>query len=311
MTLSAQTLNNQIVASLRQGSSDAVRNLIVFGVTPTNTIHLVDNSWNSSGVTERSAWFWSHQAPSPDAALAWWDWLDRFIGANVPIKHRATQLAILLPDALEASLGVQGGEQTLSATWERFLNWADPDRAPGWTRPIMITHLMSICSKLGNACVSGLVNLETLGFLIRQDWTLEKRQSYPQDPLSSAIQKTQIELAEVLLDMGCDPVLQNGKSILLEAWIDFMQSTEKGSADLFANVANPSILLVQKLLERGLDWNIALPNSEKTIREDAENWLAMGHKNDAMYGALAHQIEAKILNDTTKFSNKKSSMRRL
>ena len=311
MGLNAQTLNNQIVQSLRRGSADAVRNLIVFGVAPTTTIHLVveGTSWGS-GVTERSAWFWTHQAPQPDAALAWWDWLDRFM-LTVPEKHRASQLGLLLPDSLEASLHAEGGE-TLCASWERFLNWANPDKAPDWTRQIMISHLMSICSKLGNPSVNGIVALEGLGFLTRNDWSLEKRRAYPQDPLTAAIQKTQVDLVEALLDMGCDPVLQNGKSILVEAWTEFMQNTQKGSVDLFGSMSFPSIVLVQKLLERNLDWNVPLNQEKHTVKEDAENWLASGVENESVYGSLARQIEAKILGDNTPVTpSKKSSMRRL
>lgn len=303
------TLNNQIIEALRRGSREAVGALIGFGVSPTKTIDLVAPTPSGmNGVTTRSAWFWSHQSPKEDAVIAWWQLVDRHL-EDMPSDRRAGYLATLFAEALEAAIPENGN--TLMSTWEKSMEWVDDLRAPGWSRAVMMTHLASCCSKLGNASVPGLLTLEKRGLIGRSDWTKESRQRYARDPLTMATKKGQVDLVEALLDMGCDPVSQSGTPILSDVWVDFVETAEKSDQVLPGEV-EASLLLMEKLLARGLDWNVPLPDGkDKTVAQDAEGWLDLFRALPARWEGVTHQIEARILSQKTAPSSKKSPKARL
>lgn len=304
-----ETLNNQIVESLRRGLPEAVSALIAFGVRPTTTIDMVLPSGSSvPSVTSRSVWFWSHQAPKPDAVLAWWDWIDRHLESYAP-QSRAHALAVAFADGLEAALPQEGGA-TLLSTWARALEWTQKEQAPGWSRKIMMNHLASCCSKIGNPSANGLLLLEKGGFSGAVDWSNDRRQKYAQDPMTSAISKGQTMLVEVLLDMGCSPTLQNGKPILSEVWSVFIESLSKPEINLHGE-NDQAVVMVESLLARGLDWDIPLRGGAgRTVAEDAHGWLEI-LKTQPNKRTISQHIEMRLLSNTTAPASRKKRSNRL
>lgn len=304
------TLNNQIVESLRRGSREAVLALVSFGVSPTKEIDLVLASGASAqdGITTKSAWFWSHQSSSPGAVEAWWEWVDRTMH-NMKEEKRSEYLAKLFAEGVEASLPYNGN--TLWMSWEKAIAWGESGEAPGWTRQVMMAHLTSCCSKLGNACIPGLLSLELKGAIGKSDWTMKSRQKYARDPLTVAINKGQVELVETLLDMGCEPLMQSGGPIIAEVWNDFRESAEKNDSSLPGEFDAP-LILMEKLLVRDIDWNVPLvSNKEKTIAEDAEGWIDLLKALPSKWESVSHQIEARILSKNTVPSTRASLKHRL
>jgi hypothetical protein len=301
--MSAQgTLNNQIVEALRRGNRDAVAALIGFGVAPTKEIDLVSSNAPSGGVTTRSAWFWSHQSSCADAVGAWWEWMNRSLGILEP-ERRADFLAKAFAEAIEASLPENG--ETLLTSWEKSLEWTEEDRAPGWSRSVMMAHLSSCCSKLGNTCIPGFIALEGAGFINKSDWSDQSRQRYARDPLTIAVKKGQVDLVETLLDMGCSPITQTGLPILAEVWADFLETAEQSDNNL-PGECEASLLMMEKLLTRGLDWNVPLTNDkDKTVAQDAEGWIDLLKALPSRWERVTHQIEARILSQNTAPSTKK------
>lgn len=296
------TLNNQIVESLRRGNREAVTALIGFGVSPTREIDLVVASAPAGGVTTRTAWFWSHQSSCADAVSAWWEWMNRSLGVLEP-DRRASFLAKSFAEAIEAALPENGA--TLLTSWEKSLEWTENERAPGWSRHVMMTHLSSCCSKLGNSCIPGFLALETAGFISKTDWSDQNRQRYARDPLTIAVKKGQVELVETLLDMGCSPITQAGMPILSEVWADFLETAEQSDNNL-PGECEDSLLMMEKLLVRGLDWNVPLiGDKDKTVAQDAEGWIDLLKALPSRWESVTHQIEARILSQNTVSSTKK------
>ena len=288
------TFNNQIVEALRQGGGDRVAALLSFGISPEKTIDLVYYSQSSTAlVTTKSAWFWSHQSQKEDGVMVWWDWLDRHL-ETLPETRRASTLAKLFIEAMESSAPQESG-RTITATWSRAMDWTCDDRAPGWTRQMMVSYLAGASAKLGNQSVNGLHALERNMLITRSDWSSEARQRYPQDPLSSAVSKVQVELVELLLDMGCDPVLQDGRPILGEAWAAF-EAYFSVVQQQYSNEDDHSAFLVERLFARDLDWNVPSASEKgRTVAQDAEKWLDMLKVDPEKWDAVSRQIEARIL----------------
>lgn len=292
-----QTVNNKMVEKLRSGAADAVAAMLGFGLTPDESLDLVSYAGSAVTATTRSIWFWSHQAESSDGVSAWWDWLDRKIQSQAP-NQRAQTLAKMFIEAVEASLPQQNGA-TLVSTWDRALEWCDAERAPGWNRQIMMSYLASTCAKIGNPAASGLHQLERGMLVHNSDWSDEARQKYPQDPMSAAIAKGQVELVDLLLDMGCSPTLQDGRPIIVEAWLSFAQSYDSSQFQL-ASETDSSALLFERLLDRGLDWDVCLPGKkDTTVCMEAEKWLGLLKANPDRWENVSRQIEARLLSQST------------
>lgn len=292
------TFNNQIVEALRNGSRDRVDALLMFGLSPEKNIDLVNYSKSSSpAVTTRSAWFWSHQAPKEDGVMAWWDWLDRSLGTMQDAK-RAPMLGKLFLEAMEAGMPQAQGN-TVVATWSRALSWASEDRAPGWSRQMMMACLASTCAKLGNVSTHGLHALEFNGLIAKNDWSNASRRRYPQDPLSVAVSKVQVDLVELLLDMGCEPTLQDGRPLMGEAWACF-ENYFSTSQQQLSNEEDYSALLLERLLARNLDWRVpSATDKNKTVAEEAERWLDRLKVDPEKWEGVSRQIEARILMQKT------------
>ena len=302
------TLNNQIVEALRRGNREAVAALIGFGVSPTKEIDLVVPNATAGGVTTRTAWFWSHQSDCADAVEAWWEWMNRSLGMLEPDK-RADYLAKAFAEAIEAALPENGN--TLLTSWEKSLEWTEEGRAPGWARSVMMAHLASCCSKLGNTCIPGFISLEKSGFINKADWSDQSRQRYARDPLTIAVKKGQVDLVETLLDMGCSPMTQSGSPILSEVWVDFLETAEQSDQNLPGEFES-SLLMMEKLLVRGLDWNVPLPGDrDKTVAQDAEGWIDLLKALPPKWENVTHQIEARILAQNTMPSTKNTPRKRL
>lgn len=292
-----QTVNNKMVEKLRGGGGGHVAAMLEFGLTPDETLDLVSSVGTTVTATTKSIWFWSHQAESADGVSAWWDWLDRKVQSQSP-GQRAQTLARMFIEAVEASLPQKNGE-TLVATWGRALDWADEEKAPGWNRQIMMSYLASTCAKLGNPAASGLYQLERNMLVHSSDWSNAARQKYPQDPMSAAISKGQVELVDLLLDMGCSPTMQDGRPIIVEAWASFEQSYDTSELQL-PNEMDSSALLFERLIERGIDWNVSIPGSkDKTVSSEAEKWLGLLKANPEKWDGVARQIEARMLSQST------------
>lgn len=302
------TFNNQIVEALRNGSRDRVDALLMFGLSPEKNIDLVNYSKSSSpAVTTRSAWFWSHQAPKEDGVMAWWDWLDRSL-STMPEAKRAAMIGKLFLEAMEAGTPQAGGN-TVVATWARALSWANDDRAPGWSRQMMMACLASTCAKLGNASTNGLHALELNGLIAKNDWSTASRLRYPQDPLSVAVSKVQVDLVELLLDMGCEPILQDGRPLMGEAWACF-ENYFSTSQQQLSNEEDYSALLLERLLARNLDWEVPSASDKKrTVAQEAEQWLDRLKVDPEKWDGVGRQIEARILSQKTEMEPSTSTVK--
>jgi hypothetical protein len=292
-TQSPLVLNNMIVDQLRSGDPGAVDALIKFGLRPDLMIDQVDvSSGSSANSTRRSAWFWSHQAPTDGAVAQWWKLLDRQLASSSPFE-RMSILGQRFEEACEAGLE-QPNIDTLALTWSKSLLWAGKD---GWSRNTMMAYLTMSASRLGGSAASGLRGLANAGLINPDDWTVAARRSYSSDPLSVAVNHDQCELAETMLDLGCSPVSQDGLSLLTIAWSRLRQEVDKSDiqVDGMASPAN----MVEFLLNHGLDWNVpSAVGSSMSIAEDAVRILPFlaTRKN---WEKLAHQIERTSLEENT------------
>lgn len=289
--LTPLVLNNMIVERLRSGSADAVRSLKDFGVRPHMVIDDVDLRQGTQ-VQRRSAWYWAHQAKIADGVEVMWGMLDNQLRG----LDDAARMGVLSERLEEACLaGLPRAEvAALELTWGRTAGWA---RECGWSRPFMMAYLTRAACQLGDDAVPGLRSLSDGGCLTRPDWDFSARQTYGSDPLTHAIEKDCQHLTMLMLDLGCDPVTQDGTPILTVAWSRLREEIKK--TDIHVDGMASAFTVVDALLNRDINWRVpAQVGNTRTVAEDAAT-LVTFLSSKPHWRHMAHQIERRMLDENT------------
>lgn len=285
-------INNMIAERLRSGSAQAVRGLRDFGIRPHMQVDDVSLSSGSGSIVRRhSAWFWSHQAPVADGIQVMWEMLDHQLQSSTH-EERMRLLSERLREACQSSLSC-GAIVPLEETWIRVSDWVLKE---GHGRSFMVACLTGAVCALGDAAVSGLQALSDAGCVTRSDWSFRARQAYADDPLSSAMKSNMSRLAMLMLDLGCDPKMQDGTPVLCVAWSRLCDEVGRGAlhVDGLATAAD----MVEEFLARDMDWSIAPPGSDKTIDMQARDMLPVLAASHRMK-RVAAQVERRLLEQDT------------
>lgn len=242
-------LNNLMVARLREGAPEAVGHLVTFGVRP---------EWELDEVVEgethrRTVWGWAHEAEKPEAVVAWWGWVGRYLNSTTPEKA-SQEMKRLFVEALQVTLPL-GRASVLVETWRRTVEWLP--RLPGWSRTVMVRHAIPVLSSAGDAAVPCLELLESAGLWSRSDWSRSARATYPVDPVQEAVKTSQPRLLDHIVRRG-GPELAGTESALSLAW----EVSREGAG------TDESIDALMVLLRHGASGTVTYPGGGiKPLRE--------------------------------------------